>query len=176
MTLPTIARGGPCFRVADPAWEDPLDGSYAAARGGRWNPPGSFGVVYLNRTVGTARRNVDRLLAGQPYGPEDLAPDEAYILVEADVPQAEHLDVVTDDGCAGCGLPPTYPRDAGGATVAHDACRPIGVAARDAGLAGVACRSAAPGAVAADEELASFGPVTATRRWAFADWYWSDPA
>jgi len=176
VTLPTIGRGGTYHRVADPSWDDPLDGTYAAARGGRWNPPGSFGVLYLNRDVGTARRNVDRLLAGHPYGPEDLDPDEAYILVEVDVPHADHVDVVTDAGCAASGLPASYPRDADGAVIPHAACRPIGVAAHDAGLPGVACRSAAPGAAAEDEELACFGAVGERRRRSFDDWYWSGAA
>lgn len=175
MTRPTVARGGPYYRVADPAWDDPLDGRHAAAHGGRWNPPGSFPVVYLNRAVDTARRNVDRLLAGQPYGPEDLVPDEAYVLVEADVPRARYLDVVTEDGCAACGLPTAYPRYADGTPVEHARCHPIGVAAHDAGLPGVACRSAAPGAAAGDEELACFTAVAETRRWAFDTWYWSGP-
>jgi len=47
----TVERGGPYLRVADPGWEDPLDGSYAANRGGRWNPPESFAVVYLTSSV-----------------------------------------------------------------------------------------------------------------------------
>lgn len=176
MTLPTIARGGVYHRVADPAWEHPLDGSHAGRRGGRWNPPGSFGVVYLNRDVATARRNVDRLLAGQPYGPEDLDPDEAYMLVEAEVPDTRYLDVVTDAGCVACGLPGSYPHDAGGAVVDHATCQPLGVAAHAAGLPGVACRSAAPGAAPKDEELACFTAVKELRRRSFGDWYWFNPA
>ena len=45
-----------------------------AERGGRWNPPESFPVVYLCRSVPVARANVYRKLEGQPYGPEDLRP------------------------------------------------------------------------------------------------------
>jgi RES domain-containing protein len=179
VTLPTVERGGPdepCFRVADPDWADPLDGGFAARHGGRWNPPGSFPVVYLNADVATARRNVDRLLAGQPYGPEDLDPAEAYILVEAEAPRAGYVDVVTAAGLRACGLPESYPRDADGAVVDHATCRPIGVAAHEAGLPGIACRSAAPGASDADEELACFVAVAERRRWSFEDWYWSDPA
>ncbi len=32
-------------RIADPAWENPLDPGFAGRRGGRWNPPDSFPVV-----------------------------------------------------------------------------------------------------------------------------------
>jgi hypothetical protein len=41
-------------------------------------------VLYLNRDRQTAQRNVDRLLADQPYGPEDLEPAEAFVLVAVD--------------------------------------------------------------------------------------------
>lgn len=73
--------------------------------GGRWNPPNSFPVLYLcaDRTV--ARGKVDRLLADAPYGPEDLAPEAAPLLVEVEVAEAERLDVVSDAGCEAVGLP-----------------------------------------------------------------------
>ena len=53
-----IRRGELYFRVADPNRRNPLDGSYAAKSGGRWNPPNSFPVVYLNRDIRVARANV----------------------------------------------------------------------------------------------------------------------
>jgi len=66
-----------------------LDPVSAAHEGGRWNPPGSFGVLYLNLGEDVARANVARLFAGLPYGPEDLDPDTAPMLVEVG-----ELDVV----------------------------------------------------------------------------------
>ena len=36
------------WRIADPAWSNPLDPDFAWRRGGRWNPPDSFPVLYLN--------------------------------------------------------------------------------------------------------------------------------
>jgi RES domain-containing protein len=109
----TTSRAGRYLRVASPDWDDPLDGSYAAAKGGRWNPPGSYGTVYLNRTQTVARLNVDRLHVGLPYGPEDLDPNQAPILVATDVPEHDYLDVVTDAGIAAAGLraTPTMPRE-----------------------------------------------------------------
>lgn len=59
-----------------------MDPVSAAHEGGRWNPPGSFGVLYLNLGEDVARANVARLFAGLPYGPEDLDPDTAPMLVE----------------------------------------------------------------------------------------------
>src|SRR3954453_6873485 len=137
-----IRRGGPYVRVADPDWDDPLDGRYAAERGGRWNPPESLPVVYLCATVAVARANVYRRLERQPYGPEDLRPDAGPLLVRTRVPEDRYLNVVTDAGCRDAGLPATYPRDSRRRIVPHRRCQPIGRAAGDAGLPGVAPRSA----------------------------------
>jgi hypothetical protein len=166
----TIRRGGPYLRVADPDWDDPLDGRYAAERGGRWNPPESFPVVYLCLTVAVARANVYRRLEGQPYGPEDLRTESGPVLVRTRVPGDRYLNVITDAGCRDAGLPKTYPRDSRRRIVTHGRCQPIGQRAWEAGLPGVAARSAwAPG-----EELAYFGSRK-LRRGAvriFDDWFW----
>ena len=138
----TIRRGGPYLRVADPDWDDPLDGRHAAERGGRWNPPESFPVVYLCRDVTVARANVYRRLERQPYGPEDLRLGAGPLLVRATVPEDRYLNVITDAGCRDAGLPETYPRDARRRLIPHRRCQPIGLAAREAGLPGVAARSA----------------------------------
>ena len=173
-----ITRGGRYLRLADPEWSDPLDPDYARERGGRWNPPDTFAVLYLNRDRRTARRNVDRLLAGQPYGPEDLDPAEAFVLVAVDLADERHVDVITDAGCASAGLPASYPQAADGTTIPHAVCRQIGQSAHGDGEPGIACRSAAPGAARTDEELALFARdrirLRAVRRWAFDDWYWDD--
>jgi hypothetical protein len=152
----TISRGGRYLRVADPYWDDPLSGEHAKSRGGRWNPPGSFPVAYLNRDERVARANVLRRFDGLPYGPEDLDPETAPVLVGTVVPRRRCVDVVTDAGCLSGGLPTTYPRDESGRTVPHERCRPLGQAAWDARLPGIACRSAAPAAPADGEELAWF--------------------
>jgi len=172
--LLTVRRGGRYLRVADPDWDDPLSGEYAQSRGGRWNPPGAFPVVYLNRDERVARANVLHRFAGLPYGPEDLDPATAPILVDADVPHAHYVDVVTDEGCAAAGLPSTYPRDESGAAVSHEGCRPVGEAAWGAGLPGIACRSAAPAAPTDGEELAWFArgsSLTPTEVRPFGDWF-----
>ena len=171
----TIRRGGPYLRVTDPGWDDPLDGSFAAQRGGRWNPPESFPVVYLCRSIEVARANVYRKLAGQPYGPEDLRPGNGPVLVRTSVPGARYLNVVTDAGCRDAGLPRTYPLDSRRRIVPWRRCQPIGLRAHEAGLPGVAARSAAT--VARGEELAYFGRRK-LRRGAvrgFEDWFWTEP-
>jgi RES domain len=169
----TIRRGGPYLRVADPDWEDPLDGRYAAERGGRWNPPESFPVVYLCRSIEVARANVDRRLRGQPYGPEDLRPEAGPVLVRTRVPEDRYLNAITEAGLRDLGLPKTYPLDSRRRIVPHSRCQPIGLRARDAGLPGVAARTAA---ATVGEELAYFGRRK-LRRGAvrsFEQWFWSD--
>jgi RES domain len=166
----TIRRGGPYLRVADPGWDDPLDGRYAADRGGRWNPPESFPVVYLCRSIPVARANVYRKLEGQPYGPEDLRPGAGPVLVRATVPEDRYLNVVTDPGCRDVDLPTTYPFDGRHRTIAWRRCQPIGLRAWEDGLPGVAARSAAGDG----EELAYFGGRK-LRRGAirsFEQWFW----
>ena len=151
-----------------------MDGRFAAQRGGRWNPPESFPVVYLCRTVAVAKANVFRLLEGQPYGPEDLRPEAGPVLVRTRVPEDRYLNVVTDAGCRDAGLPTSYPRDSRRRPVSHRRCQPIGLRAKEAGLPGVAARSA----WTTGEELAYFGRRKLRRGAvrAFTDWFWTDAA
>ena len=174
----SIRRGGRYLRVADPRWRDPLEGEHAARRGGRWNPPESFDVIYLCGDVAVARANLWRLLAPHPYGPEDLLPEAGPVLVAVSVREGRYANVVTDAGCAAAGLPRTYPKDSRGRTIPHSRCHPIGVAAHEAGMAGVAARSAAPGAPAGGEELAHFGRrgLRRGRSRPFEEWFWPEAA
>lgn len=174
MTRLLVTRGGVYVRVADPDWEDPLSGAFAKVRGGRWNKPRAFPVVYLNGDERVARANVLQRFADLPYGPEDLEPSAAPALVSTVVPEDEFVDVVSDAGCEAAGLSPTYPLDEDGAPVPHDACRPVGQEAWDAGLPGIACRSAAPAAPRGSEELAWFArgePLTPLEVRRFTEWY-----
>jgi RES domain-containing protein len=172
-----IRRGGSYNRLAEPAWDDPLDTDFSKRRGGRWNAPGSFGVLYLNRDLRTARLQVRHKLQGQPYGVEDLDESEQHDLVHVDVRRRDWLDCVSTSGLEAVGLPPTYPYHRNGRPVRHVACQPIGQAAFDDGRPGVACRSAATAATETDEELAVFDRggdmgVRITARRPFAEWYW----
>lgn len=165
----TIPFGGRYQRVADPEWDDPLDATFAARDGQRWNPQG-LPCLYLNGDVATARANVRRLFAGRPYGPEDLDPAAAPLLIEAEVPDGEGLDVATARGLQAVGLPETYPLD-GDELVGHDRCQPIGQAAFDEGLDGIVARSAAPGG---SQELAWFARgrrAEVVRGTSFIDWF-----
>lgn len=174
MTPLLVTRGGVYVRVADPDWDDPLSGEYARARGGRWNAPRAFPVVYLNGDVRVARANVLQRFEGLPYGPEDLEPSAAPALVSTVVPEDEFVDVVGNAGCAAVGLPPTYPVDEDGVRVPHELCQPVGRAAWDAGLPGIACRSAAQSAARGGEEMAWFvrgEPLRPLEVRSFRDWF-----
>jgi hypothetical protein len=173
----TIRRGGPYNRLAEPFWADPLDTSYSRQRGGRWNPAGSFGVLYLNRDLRIARLQVQHKLRAHPYGVEDLDEPEQHDLVSVDVAERDWLDCVTIPGLEAVGLPATYPRHRNGRPVQHAACQPIGRSAFEDGRPGIACRSAATGASQTDEELGVFDrdvstSVRTTDRQQFADWFW----
>jgi hypothetical protein len=169
-----VSRGGRYVRVADPEWVDPLSARYARDHGGRWNAPGSFGVVYLNASVQVARAQVLHRLEPRGIRPEDLEPDQGPVLVETRVPEDDYVDAITDGGLAELGLPATYPIDGRGRRVAHRVCQPIGLQAWDLGEPGIACRSAARAPSSDGEELAFFGRrrlrVRSIAR--FSDWYW----
>jgi hypothetical protein len=177
----TIRRGGSYNRLAEPSWADPLDMSYSRQRGGRWNAPDTFGVLYLNSDVRVARLQVQHKLGGHPYGVEDLDESEQHDLVDVEVAEREWLDGVTSPGLEGVGLPATYPRYRNGRPVRHPDCQRVGQAAFDDGRPGIACRSAATGAVLTDEELAVFDRgvdtgVRMTGRQPFAQWFWGAPS
>ena len=174
LSFRTVRRGGRYLRVADPSWDDPLDGSYSKRLGGRWNAPGSYPVVYLNAGLTGARANVRRKLEGLPYGPEDLEPSAAPLLVITEVGTDEHVDVVTDEGCRAARLPASYPWS-DGELVPWTACQAIGQQAWDQGFPGIACRSAAPGTGRDDEELAWFErdrSLSVLEKRVFDDWFW----
>jgi hypothetical protein len=171
-----VRRGGAHNRLAEPDWKDPLDTNYSKAAGGRWNAPGSYGVLYLNASERMARLQAEHKLAGQPYGIEDLDPAAQHDLVEVDVVETDALDLVSASGLAAVRLPATYPLDARGGPIAHARCRPIGQAAYDEPLPAIAYRSAVPGAAVEDEELAVFDRDVAalarqTGRRSFSQWY-----
>jgi hypothetical protein len=150
-----------------------LSGEHSHVRGGRWNAPGAFGVVYLNASLGLARALVRARLEDRGIRPEDILPETGPVLVRTTVPDDTYVNAVTDAGLRSVNLPTTYPLDKSGKTVAHRVCQPIGQLAWDAGERGIACRPATRGAPASGKELAYFGRqrlrVEETER--FATWF-----
>ncbi|HRE03453.1 MAG TPA: hypothetical protein PLV68_19305 [Ilumatobacteraceae bacterium] len=97
----------------------------------------------MNENAETARRQIQRMLEGTPFGPDDLA-DDAYDLVTVLLPRGQTaLDAVSAAGLTAVGLPTTYPTTTDGERVGHAACWPAATDAYAAGLDGVHCRSAA---------------------------------
>ena len=165
------------YRVADESWDDPVDTTYAQRFGGRWNPPNSFPVLYLNEDIETARAQIHRMLEGSPVRPEDL--DPPYVLVTATLPSRQVVaDAVTDVGIKGLGLPATYPTDPAGATISHTTCQRIGSEVKTQNLRGVHARSAAT-PDGTGRELAWFPARISSRATAvgdplpFSDWWYS---
>jgi len=167
-----LERSGAYARICDPAWADPLDTSYAAKYGGRWNAAGSFGVLYTNATIAVAaanaRRNFEREIATVFDLRPEFRPDLQYVEVRA----APFVDAVTDAGVRALRLPRTFPF-----RVAHAPCQRIGArshARRDNGIASRSSAEATPTTVVG-EELAVFdiaiGLVTRRERVRFDRWY-----
>lgn len=131
------------WRVADPAWTDPLDPGFAQRHGGRWNPPGSHPALYLNQDLPTARANLRAFIASWPYEPEDLRDDTGPDLVGCFLPHRQIVcDVCSRAGVRAAGLPDTYPLEHDGSLVPHARCQRIGVRVRAERLRGIRARSA----------------------------------
>jgi len=140
-TLPTDHTW---WRVADMAWDDPLDASWADRTGGRWNTPGDGPTLYLNADLATARAQIPRMLQGTAIDPEDLRDDAPYVVVPLALPARQRVaDATTDTGVVALGLPRTYPLRPRGGEVPWSACRRAARDVRAAGLRGVSARSAA---------------------------------
>ena len=175
--MTSLTRGGTYLRVYKPDWTNPLDTAPNRRAGGRWNAPGSFGVLSLCADVAVAAANARSRYAGRAIQLFDLRPEQRPMLLSVHVPRSRCTDIVTGKGIAAAGLPPTYPYG-----VSHARCRRVGAAVhREGSDRGIACRSAAecrPDSWVG-EELAWFDTSTTLRedgpRLAFAAWY-PDPA
>lgn len=177
MKTELLDDGWEWLRIAGRDWDDPLDPGYAQRRGGRWNPAGSFPVLYLNEDLRTSRVNLRVFVDQWPYEPEDLRNDTGPVLVTARLPRRQSVaDVHSPPGLTAAGLPRTYPLDRTGVPIPHDVCQPIGSAVKQAGLRGILCRSA--NAIhGAGRELAWFPATPRSKarevaQAAFTDWFW----
>lgn len=169
-------REGTYFRVCEAGWDDPADTTFSKATGGRWNPAGEFGALYLNRTIEVARANAKRLYAGSFYQPEDLTGEAELQLLEFEVPASNAADCVSAEGLTACGLPVNYPY---GFDRDHTQSQAVARGAYNDGGDGVAARSAAQCTESTflGEELALFdraaGKATKGKRYGFTEWYQS---
>jgi RES domain-containing protein len=167
----TIRRSGAYYRVVAPEWTDPTNIEYSKQRGGRWNPAGEFGALYLNATIHVAAANARAWHAGRAIKLFDLLPDARPELVTFEVPMAEVVDACTPKGIAALGFAENFPYD-----IPWPLCQPIAHEAHAAELPGIASRSNAEATATASvgEELALFEKIVvgppSTRR-PFHQWY-----
>lgn len=165
-----VRRGGAYYRVCDPAWADPADTTYSKRHGGRWNPAGEFGALYLNASVAAAVANARRSLRlqfGDAVTFDDLQPHALPELAHFSVRSREFADAVTAEGLRHLELPVSYPE-----ACERSRCARVARELYRAGEAGVAARCAP---LPDEEELAIFDThVRSARllsREVFARWY-----
>ncbi|MHB8139661.1 MAG: RES family NAD+ phosphorylase [Vulcanimicrobiaceae bacterium] len=164
-------REGLYYRVCRPDWENPALTAYSKRNGGRWNPPGEFGALYLNATIAVAVANAHRSIS-QEFGTfatfADLRTDRLPNLQVFTVRNTLFVDAVSTPGLVALGLPGSYPHGC-----SHSRCQAIARKLYAANEAGVAARSA----VTDGEELTIFDSHTAlarrkpNSRIPFAQWY-----
>jgi RES domain-containing protein len=168
--LPTTLRQGLSYRIYKPDWSNPGDTSYSKLHGGRWNPPGEFGALYLNATLAVAAAQARRQHAGRAIKLFDLRPDRRPMLATFDLPKTLLVDAVDPIALRALGFTTHFPYD-----VPWEPCRRI--AQRAYRAAGVATRSNAEVTPTSfvGEELALFDshplpPMIGTGK-PFAAWY-----
>lgn len=132
-------RTDPLYRVVRATWPNPLDASYSAAGGGRWNPPGSYPVLYAccSRDVAVAVLQ-DLYLDRYGVALADLQPSHRPVLAVISW-AGDVVDACTAAGLAAAGLPADYPR---GHEDDYGATRALGERWHEEGAEGVHCRSA----------------------------------
>jgi RES domain-containing protein len=166
-----VSRSGTYWRVVDPDWVDPTDSSYSKTHGGRWNPPGEFGALYLNGSIRVAAANARARFEHRAVKLFDLTAEFRPQLVTFDLPPVELVDAASDEGIADLGLPPNFPYG-----VPWEPCQSIAREARETQLDGVTSRSNAEATptFTVGEEVALFASgrvLKPLERRSFADWY-----
>jgi len=164
-----IERSGTLFRVTDPSWSDPLDTSYSKVHGGRWNPPGAFGVLYLCGSVLVAAANARKTYENEIATLYDLLPEVRPDLQYVEIKVTSFVDVFTDAGIRAIHLPSSYPRN-----TTWKRCQNIARQLYEKRERGIVYRSAATLSVIG-EELAIFDRslslVKRGKRIRFSEWY-----
>jgi RES domain-containing protein len=140
---PLGAATGAAFRHVSPSF-DPLSAEGARIGGGRFNPAGSFPVLYLCRTRACAVAELRRLGERQRVGLEGLLPRYLYRF-EVALERVLDLSDASTRLHAGIGLDSVTGPD-------WTACQELGVVALALGIQAIEC----PSATGVDEVLAVF--------------------
>lgn len=173
----TVHVQGTLFRTVPHSSQTPLSSQFAYNLGGRWNPPGSFPVLYTSASVAGVRAFVD--WQSDYYGIQwaDRAPEDQPDLLVLTI-EGSFADVATESGLTFYGLPKTYPIGYQGAE-AWTITQPIGASIYAAGWPGLVTRSATlsswSGPMQEWAEVAIFADKAPTPqlvgRFAYDDWY-----
>lgn len=153
MVLTRPRYRGSVYRMVPASNANPTDTRFSAdvrfsPNGGRWNPPGTFEVLYTACHLDVCRLMYLKWLAGKGVDYDDLNPSQRRKVWELVADQSDLVDAVTDAGLLELGLRADYPRG-----VDHDATQPIGARLQSERRPGIECRSAvAP----ARQEIAIF--------------------
>ncbi len=166
-----VRRKGAYYRACDPANASPMDTTFSKQRGGRWNPPGRFGLLYLNATIRVAAANARKHFENEMHTLFDLRPPYRPVLYEITVRSSDFVDCLTESGLYQVGLSPDYPRN-----TTWMRTREVGRRAHNSGEHGIASRSAAELDRDLGEELAIFDDritqlTKVGKRSPFARWY-----
>jgi len=144
MKVVTLPDGHVWLRLTRPHYVDAFDTTFAAARGGRWNPPGSWPTLYVNENLLTVHAQLRHMFTGRGIEPDDLDDDAPIRLAACTLPSRQRVvDAVSEQGLDDVGLPLTYPIGVDGTVVEHGVTQSIGIEAHGDGFRGVWCRSAA---------------------------------
>ena len=166
----TVRRKGPYYRVVAPEWIDPANTAYSKQHGGRWNPAGEFGALYLNATMKVAAANARAQHSGRAIKLFDLLQEARPELVTFEVPMVDACDAVTPNGVAALSFAHNFPYG-----IPWSSCQAVARKAHAAGLSGVAARSNAEVTETAfvGEELALFEEIVVEpqARCKFHEWY-----
>ncbi len=166
---------GTLFRVIPNNAIDPPSTEFAGERGGRWNPPNSFPVLYTFTNQALAREYAESQLAAGVMTIDEAEPEALpdLLVLTRDYPRL--VDAASDAGLQALSLPSTYPVGFVGTWAAT---QPIGLALYTAGNAGLVTRSAS--ATSWNGPLVNWGevaifvdnapPPTLLERVSFKDW------
>jgi hypothetical protein len=168
---------GLLFRCIPNSSQTPLAANFALTAGGRWNPAGSFAVLYTCASVEVARSFVNA--RAQKYGvpwnerPREEQPDLLVLNLNA-----TFTDVATDSGLQRYGLPVSYPVGYQ-LESSYVITQPIGQAIFNSGASGLVARSATSsswtGSIPQWAEVAIFvdhsDSPQVVDRVPYADWY-----
>lgn len=139
---------GVVYRSIPHSGTDPLDGSYARDNGGRWNPPGSFEVIYTSCSIKAAIAFLREHYRNESINPWEQPEEKQRDLYELLLDQDGLVDAISSEGLIGLGLPKSYPR-----RVSHSTTQPVGQRLYDEGHPGIWYRCAPD---PTEEEIALF--------------------